>query len=950
MKKICALMLVLMLIMPCLSVLPAGAIELNANGDYLTNPNDKIVVNSAKEIYPWNRNKYIGFSDVDMTGIKSITASVRCMLPGSSNGDTIAIMLDSPYGTESSVNCVGYIVLNRESPNGGAEYADYTANIKESSGTHDIYFVSCLGSNNSNYIRVKSFTLNTETVTKEDETVSDSYTYSVKPTTWALTDELGRKAADYAEAGPVKEGKHDVGILYWNWFVSPDYSRAYIPGEVINKYPLEKDNYLSPVWDNMGDYWWGEPLFGFYDSYDYWVYRRHAEMLANSGVDFIAFDYSNGGLGFVKPLTILVKAFRDAKKDGIVAPKITAMTDLGAREENSVRLLQSMYFNCFVGEDYTDVWYYLDGKPLLFGNSLPEVTAKVQSVTYDDGTTDTFYRQIADMATIEEFFTYRNSGSRTGPFKKVDDRWIWLEDFPIHGWNWQEDTGRYEFCSVGTGINESYIYKLAATGVFSDEYTKGRGYSEAFGEDRTGDGMYMAYYFRDQSSMALEMEPEIIMIDGWNEWTAVRNGVYNGFTNSFVDTFDDDNSRDFEPSAGALRDHYYCLMIDFIRKYKGVEKEPVAGAALTVNEFSDWEGVAYEYLNYPSVARSDEGYLIAPAKPEDETPGRHSFEYAVYNSIVKAKVSYDNDNFYFLAETKEDVTLDTPFAMQLYIDADRNKATGWNGYDYALNVEQGKIAKNINNTYSWENISDVEMADSGTKLMVTVPRDTIKETAEIDFEFKWTDAIDLEEEFLNVYKGGSSAPFGRYNYVYSNNQLVYPGEEINADLSNNSVVRAGVNKMTVGASMITVYEPDTRVTPVLIDGTIYVPEDALHEIIGYGKSKSWYDAPSNTFRLMRYELEPYEVDGNDGSKITKHNVNYTWLYTEVNSDIMTLEGNKQALSNPVKVIDGIFFVPLSLLSDAYGYTVSVNDGVAVVTAPGATAISAATVDAVTELF
>ena len=949
MKKICTLMLVLMLILPCFSVLPASAedVVLTAKGEYLTNPNDKIVVNSDYEIYPWNRNKYIGFSNVDMTGKKSITASVKCMLSGNSNGDTIAIMLDTPYGTESSVNCVGYIVLNKESPKGGADYANYTANIKETTGKHDIYFVSCLGSNNSNYIRVKSFTLNETTVTKEDETVSDSYTYSVNHDTWALTDELGRKAADYSEAGPVKSGKHDVGILYWNWFVSPEYSRAYIPSEVIRKYPDQKDNYLSPVWDNMGDFWWAEPLFGFYDSYDYWVYRRHAEMLANAGVDFIAFDYSNGGLGFIEPLTILVDAFRDAKMDGIVSPKITAMTDLGGREDNSVRLLQSMYFNCFVGEDYTDVWYYLDGKPLLFGNSLPKVTTKVQSVTYDDGTTDTFYRQIADMAIIEEFFTYRNSGSRTGPFAKVDDRWIWLEDFPIHGWNWQEDTGRYEFCAVGTGINESYIYKLAATGVFSDEYTKGRGYSEAFGEDRTGDGMYMAYFFRDQSSLALEIDPEIIMIDGWNEWTAVRNGVYNGFTNSFVDTFDDDNSRDFEPSAGALSDHYYCLMIDFIRKYKGVAKAPVAGSAFTVEDFSDWENVTYKYLNYPSEERSDEGYLIAPATPEEESTAHHSFVYEVYNSIITAKVSHDDDNLYFLAETEAEMTLNTPFAMQLYLDADRNKATGWNGYDYAVNVtEAGKIAKNLDNAYLWETLSDVEWESEGTKLMITVPRTLVKETASVDFEFKWTDAIDLESEFLNVYKGGSSAPFGRYNYIYSEDTQVYPGEEINADLSNNSVVKAGVNKMTVGDAMITVYEPDTRVTPYLIDGTIYVPEDALHEIIGYGKSKSWYDAATNTFRLMRYELEPYE----DANGVTKRNINTTWLYTKINSDSMNFGGNEQTLSHPVKVIDGIFFVPLSLLSDAYGYTVSITDGVAVVTDPGETALSATTVASVTELF
>lgn len=925
--------------MSSLSVIGIGATTLTAKNNHPTEYLYGAVAHSDYHIYPWNRNNYIGFPDVDMTGIKSVTASVKCQIPGSSNSETIAIMIDSPYGTAEDVNCVGYIVLNRESANEGKDFSDYSVNINEISGVHDIYFVACHGSNNSNLIRVKSFTLNGFNVDEEDNRVDDSYTYSTHHTTWALTDELGRKVADYSEAGPIKAGKHDVGILYWNWFTSSDTSRAYIPSEIISKYPSEKDDYTSPVWDNMGTYWWAEPLFGFYDSYDYWVYRRHSEMLANAGVDFIVFDYSNGGMTFIKPLTILADAFRDAKKDGIKAPKIAPMTDLGGKADNSVRLLQSIYFNCFVGEDYTDIWYYLDGKPLLFGNSVPSVTTSENEITHSDGTTETLYRQIADVEKIENFFTFRNSGSRTGPFKKVDPRWIWLEDFPIHGWNWQEDTGRYEFCSVGTGINESYIYKLNATGVFSDEYTKGRGYSEAFGEDRTGDGMYMAYFFRDQSSMALEMDPEIVMIDGWNEWTAIRNGVYNGFPNSFVDTFDDENSRDFEPSAGLLRDHYYCLMIDFIRKYKGVEKAPVITEKVSIDisgDFSDWENVENEYLNYPAESRSSEGFIIAPEKPADAAIDRHQYNYDVYNSILKAKASYDDEKIYFLAKTEESMTTDTPFAMQLYIDIDRNKATGWNGYDYAVNVTDfGKLSKNVNNAYSWEDIGEVEFNVDGESLMLSAERSTLNEEGKIDLEFKWADGIDFKDEFLNVYKGGSSAPFGRYNYIFSEIEEVYPGEAINENLTGNAVLKAGCNKMTVGESLITVYEPDRRITPVAMDGTLYVPEDALHEIIGYGKSKSWYDAPTNTFRLMTYKLTPYETS----EGITKHSISYNWFYSKINSTEGYFEGMPVNMANPVKVIDGIIFVPLSLLENYYGYTVSIKSGVAVVTKDGATALN-----------
>jgi len=39
---------------------------------------------------------------------------------------------------------------------------------------------------------------------------------------------------------------------------------------------------------------WNEPLFGCYDTDDRWVLRKHAEMLANAGMDVIIFDNTNG--------------------------------------------------------------------------------------------------------------------------------------------------------------------------------------------------------------------------------------------------------------------------------------------------------------------------------------------------------------------------------------------------------------------------------------------------------------------------------------------------------------------------------------------------------------------------------------------------------------------------------------------------------------------------------
>jgi len=40
-------------------------------------------------------------------------------------------------------------------------------------------------------------------------------------------------------------------------------------------------------------YYWGEPLYGYYHSTDPWVLRRHAQLLADAGIDTVIFDTTN---------------------------------------------------------------------------------------------------------------------------------------------------------------------------------------------------------------------------------------------------------------------------------------------------------------------------------------------------------------------------------------------------------------------------------------------------------------------------------------------------------------------------------------------------------------------------------------------------------------------------------------------------------------------------------
>ena len=58
------------------------------------------------------------------------------------------------------------------------------------------------------------------------------------------------------------------------------------------------------------------------------------------------------------------------------------------------------------------------------------------------------------------------------------------------------------------------------------------------------------------------------------------------------------------------------------------------------------------------------------------------------NDIVDAKIARDAEYIYFYVETASAMTSPQDENwMMLFIDIDRNKSTGWEGYDYVVNYE-----------------------------------------------------------------------------------------------------------------------------------------------------------------------------------------------------------------------------------------------------------------------
>lgn len=97
---------------------------------------------------------------------------------------------------------------------------------------------------------------------------------------------------------------------------------------------------------------------------------------------------------------------------------------------------------------------------------------------------------------------------------------------------------------------------MSAGPVMGRSYTKDRSH---LGEENSS---LWGYNFAEQFEYAPEKDPKVIFVTGWNEWCADRyepwpEGYSSAVTNAFPDQFNDEYSRDLEPSRGALGDNYY---------------------------------------------------------------------------------------------------------------------------------------------------------------------------------------------------------------------------------------------------------------------------------------------------------------------------------------------------------------------------------------------------------
>ena len=610
-----------------------------------------------------------------------------------------------------------------------------------------------------------------EYVTPEDSLL---LTHEVMPDTWVFTDGLGRTALTNAEVGDPKDDK-TVAMFYWTWHLSR--GTPLNVTDFIKKYPEASTDYDHPAWPASGAaYYWNESVYGYYLSTDEWVIRRQGELLANAGVDAVLTDNTNGTFTWQDGYHSVLNAWGNARLDGVDTPKLSFMLPFAGGKDTAAQL-RNIYRDIFRTGDYHDQWFYWEGKPVIMAHGNSSGLDKNDNLDKE----------------ILNFFTFRPGYAGYTNSRVVQGgQWGWLSIYPQPYYCATREQAREkkpEQVTVGVAMNHSYEFDLIApmngVGIMGRSYTHDN-------EDRyakEGDeASKWGYNFAEQFEYAIEADPRLIFVTGWNEWTAGRHatwpeGYASAVENAFPDQFNDEFSRDLEPTKGELKDHYYYQLVNLVRKYKGVRPIPAPGAAATIDITKDntqWNEVGPYYAAY-----------IGGTEDRD-TEGAGDVRYTEYsgrNDIIGARVARDGENVYFYVECFENITPYTdPLWMNLYIDADQENQ-GWESFDFVLNktaptADKATLERFTGNGYETETVGEVEYTVDGKYMQVKIPK-VMLGLGGYDFtvNFAWTDNVHDEADaapagetaykytkfsgdILDFYTSGDVAPGGRFKFSY----------------------------------------------------------------------------------------------------------------------------------------------------------------------------------------
>ncbi|MBQ6267844.1 MAG: hypothetical protein IJK64_08760 [Clostridia bacterium] len=548
------------------------------------------------------------------------------------------------------------------------------------------------------------------------------------------TDALGRQAVSAGES------KKKVGVFYFLWNGEHSQSGPYDVTKIMQNDPLA---YTSVErWEAAGGggyavwHHWGEPLFGYYFQSDRWVVSRHCQMLTDAGVDFIVFDTTNA-VPYLERARELIDVWYGYYLQGKHVPKLAFYTN-----SDSGRILNLLYDSFYCNDDlkarYPDVddlWFRMNGKPMVVGNA-------------DDANL---------RPEVKEYFRIKAVQWPTD--SKHSDGFPWME----FGTTLHTVGGYYKNSLQDESIMNVSVAQHCDSCRFSASAWYGRkdhGRSWHNGKkDPAQDAALWGYNFAEQWDYAIKLDPDIVFVTGFNEWTAMRLNEP-GEPIAFIDNCDEEYSRDVEPAAGRLGDNYYMQLVSYIGKFKRSVSAVFTGNPVTIDvngAFDQWDDsrITAVYKDYENDTFDRDSRGFGDTYYTDAS-GR--------NDIVNAKVAEDAQNLYFYVDTAAPLSPATDSAwMTLFLNT-----SGKTGYDFVINRTApagGKTAVEAIDGDRRQTVGTAEIRFEGNRLMLSVSKSLLGLGKNAAFSFKWADNY-IDGDLMSFYTKGDSAPYGRLNWMY----------------------------------------------------------------------------------------------------------------------------------------------------------------------------------------
>lgn len=602
------------------------------------------------------------------------------------------------------------------------------------------------------------------------------------------TDALGRTLPTAGECPLKDDGKpRTVGIFYITWHTQGLHNGLEYRADVSKV--LQADPEARREWDNSQwtgpSYHWGEPEYGYFLSKDKYVIRHDISMLADAGVDVLIMDVTNAVL-YWDEWEVLFSTMQEMKAEGNKVPSFCFWAFNG----NVITVVKKLYEEFYKTPKYQDLWFQWDGKPLLLYNGTPSVDANPNGGE----------KNLSDYPQeIKDFFTLRTMW--WGYWKWAGERFVGTED----KWSFGYDLGTSEVAALSPeelcSRHNGRMEEMAVTAAQHPMSIIGKSWSRKggepvlderdmptktlipyLGEERENPTQY-GIYFQERWDEALQVDPEFIYLNDWNEWTAGRyrqgkdpsgqadlhvdflgrkdNPFY------FVDQYNAEFNRTIAPMKGGWTDNYYMQMAQNIRRYKGVPPMPVFNGISEITldgNLGDWQHVRpYADTRGDVIHRDHDGY-----------GNFHYTDSTGRNDIIATRVAVGKRDLYFSAETASSLTpYNDPRWMLLLIDSDQDAATGWHGFDYIVNLkvvsERLTTLQRFNNeTRQWELAAEIPYATKGNVLEVSIPRKLLgKGRNHIALDFKWTDNPSSLDDIISLCTSGDTAPNRRFAYRFT---------------------------------------------------------------------------------------------------------------------------------------------------------------------------------------